>query len=109
MKAVIVFFIASLFAFFEVGCVNDPATGKSKFQPIEAAKIVMDKVDEIPDETKASALEALAWLLGATGVGGGAGMLISRGASYYRNRAIAKNLQAQASTNAPEEGDEGKA
>lgn len=97
MKFFYFFVFLLVCALFETGCVTDTATGEKKFKPLEAAKVVIGKVDEIPDETKASALEALAWLLGATGFGGGAAVLLSRGANYYRNKAATNNVVATSS------------
>lgn len=67
------------------GCVTG-ADGESTFSPIAALQQGIDKLDSVPDDTKASVLEAIALLLGATGFGGGAAFLASKGASYYRNR-----------------------
>ncbi len=67
------------------GCVTG-ADGESTFAPIAALQQGVDKLGAIPDDTKASVLEAIAMLLGATGVGGGAAILASKGAAYYRNR-----------------------
>lgn len=67
------------------GCVSG-ADGESTFAPIEALQQGIDKLSAVPDDTKASVLEAVAFLLGATGVGGGAAILASKGAAYYRNR-----------------------
>lgn len=83
------FYLLLIAALVEVGCVANPQTGESEFAPVEAVKVAVAKIQEIPDETKASFLEAFAWLLGATGVGGGVAVLAQKGAAYYRNKANA--------------------
>lgn len=91
-------------ALVEVGCVANPETGEHEFAPVEAVKVAVAKVREIPDETKASILESLAWLLGATGVGGGVVVLAQRGASYYRNKAASKTPIVSDDENAQDDG-----
>lgn len=70
-----------------VGSVN-PETGEKEweFAPVEAAKNAVTAVKEIPDETKASIFEALAWVLGSIGVGAAAAPTCSKVAEFYRNR-----------------------
>lgn len=67
------------------GCVSTPE-GEWEFAPVEAVKVAAQKVSEVPDETKADALEALAWLLGCTGAGAVAVPAVSGAAAYFRNR-----------------------
>lgn len=67
------------------GCVATNGGGW-EFAPCEAVSNAIDALDSVPDETKASAIEGLAWLLGFTGIGAVASPLLSKVASYYRKR-----------------------
>lgn len=68
--------------------VTDPATGETvtKFAPAEAVKNALVAVKELPDETKATMVEAFGWLLGCLGVGAVGTPVCSRVAAYLRNR-----------------------
>lgn len=87
------------------GCVTG-ADGECTFAPIAALQEGVEKLSSIPDEAKASALEALAWLLGATGVGGGAAVLLQKGASYYRSRVQRTIENGQAASDSEQAGRE---
>jgi len=77
------------------GCTTDPTTGETTFAPIDALKGVAETVANIPDETKATALEGLAMLLGATGLGAVAVPALKAGSNYFKNKAEAKKKQAE--------------
>lgn len=73
-------------------CATNPETGESEFVLGDAVASVVEKFQSVPDEVKAGSLDAIAWLLGATGVGGVGALLAQKGANYYRNRAAASKL-----------------
>ena len=73
------------------GCVSAPE-GSWEFAPVEAVKVAAQKVSEVPDDTKADALEALAWLLGCTGAGAVAVPAVSGAAAYFRRRSASKGV-----------------
>jgi len=79
-------------------CTTDPTTGETTFAPIDALKGVAESVANIPDESKAQALEGIAALLAATGVGAVAVPALKAGAGYFRNKSKTK-----ADTSADEE------
>lgn len=81
---------SALVVFMLSGCVSNAETGGWDFAPVEAVKVAATKVGEIPDETKADALEALAWLLGCTGAGAVAVPAVSGAAAYFRRRSASK-------------------
>lgn len=72
------------------GCVSgvNPETGEKtwEFAPGAAVKGAIETVKELPDETKASILDGVGWLLGTLGVGVAATPVCSGLANYYRNR-----------------------
>ena len=92
MKTFLICVLFLVAALFETACVSDKTTGKTRFAPVAAIKEVVAKVQEVPDETKASVLEAIAWVLGLTGAGGGVTILAHRGANYYRNKSKTKSV-----------------
>lgn len=94
--------IASGAAFLLAACVVNPDTGERSFEPVEAVKIAAQKIDEVPDETKANVLEMLAIALGGTG----AGVVLSGAAGYYRRRANAKKKVVSESEQFSGAGDE---
>jgi len=78
------------------GCTTDPATGETTFAPLEALKGAAETVANIPDETKANALEGLAMLLGATGIGACAVPALKAGSNYFKNKSKKKKAEAEA-------------
>lgn len=68
------------------GCVTTEGGGL-EFAPCEAVANAVEALGSVPDDTKATALEGLAWLLSFTGAGAIAVPLLSKVANYYRNRA----------------------
>lgn len=82
------FIISFIFAL--TACATNPETGESEFIFGDAVACVVDKFQAVPDEVKAGSLDAIAWVLGATGVGGVGAILAQKGANYYRNRAASK-------------------
>lgn len=82
------FILASAFAL--SACATNPETGESEFSIGGAVSSVVEKFQSVPDDVKAGSLDAIAWILGATGVGGVGAVLAQKGANYYRNRAAQK-------------------
>lgn len=98
MKNVLIASIAMLsIALTACKSVTNPETGENEwdFAPAEAIRDAVSVVREMPDETKASILDGLGWLvgitIGATGVGMAAVPVCTSAANYYRNRAKSKN------------------
>lgn len=81
-------------ALFTAGCVTT-AGGGWEFAPCEAVANAVDALGSVPDETKATALEGLAWLLSFTGAGAVAVPLLSKAANHYRKRADDKKQTVQ--------------
>lgn len=86
MKNVLTAGIVGILAFALTACVKDETTGETSFSPIVATQKAVSAVANIPDETKATVLEGLAWLLGATGVGVCAIPALKAGSTYFRNK-----------------------
>lgn len=87
------------------GCVSstNETTGEKEwvFAPADAVKGVITTVTELPDETKASVLEGLAWLLGTFGVGVSVVPVCTSAAGYFRNRSKGNATASAAETDVP--------
>lgn len=98
MKSVLTAGIVGILVFALTACVKDEATGETSFSPIAATQKAVSTVANIPDETKATVLEGLAWLLGATGVGVCAIPALKAGSTYFRNKSKTSTSVAEESS-----------
>lgn len=97
VKLVMTAGIAFIGAFVLTACVKDEATGETSFSPVSAVQKAASTISDIPDESKATLLEGLACLLGATGIGAVAVPLLKTGAGYFRNKGNKSKSDAEAS------------
>lgn len=108
LKNVMIVGIAVIGACVLTACMTDETTGETVFVGKEILAKAATAIQSIPDESKATALEGLAWLLGATGVGAAAVPALKAGAGYFRERWKKKNAElAETSTETQTDADGG--